>query len=113
MTVMGFVKADFKGQDGNLVKGCNLFLTYELPENGQGVGCEAFGHNPVYWALTVAYWLLVLLRIFAPMMGLVSLGTKLLSVGFWMALPIFLVLSLIKQALDKAMQVYILDMRSG
>lgn len=40
MTVIGFVKADFKGQDGNLVKGYNLFLTYNLPENGQGVGCE-------------------------------------------------------------------------
>ena len=59
-------------------------------------GFEAFGHNPICWALTVAYWLLVLLlpRIFAPMMGLGSLGTKLLSAVFWMALPLFLALYL-------------------
>ena len=59
-------------------------------------GFEAFGHNPICWTLTVVYWLLVLLlpRIFAPMMGLGSLGTKLLSAGFWMALPIFLALYL-------------------
>ena len=67
-------------------------------------GFEAFGHNPVCWAWTVAYWLLVLLlpRIFAPMMGLGSLGTKLLSAGFWMALPLFLALYLFLVAISTA-----------
>lgn len=40
MTVMGFIRADFKGQDGNLVRGYNVFLSYELGEDGEGAGCE-------------------------------------------------------------------------
>lgn len=39
MKVIGFRKSEFKGDDGNVVKGMNIFVTYPS-EKGEGEECE-------------------------------------------------------------------------
>ena len=65
-------------------------------------GFGALGHNPVCWAWTVAYWLLVLVlpRITASLLGFGPVGAKLLSAVFLLAAPLFLALYLILVAVS-------------
>lgn len=65
-------------------------------------GFGAFGHNPVCWAWTVAYWLLALAlpRITASLLGFGPVGAKLLSAVFLLAAPLFLALYLILVAVS-------------
>lgn len=67
-------------------------------------GFEAFGHNPICWALTVAYWLLVLAlpRITTSLLGFGPVGAKLLSAVFLLAAPLFLALYLFLVAISTA-----------
>lgn len=39
MKVIGFRKSEFKGDDGNMVKGMNIFVTFPS-EKGEGEECE-------------------------------------------------------------------------
>mgnify|MGYP001085767332 CR=1 FL=1 len=39
MKVIGFRKSQFKGNDGDMVKGMNIFVTYPS-EKGEGEECE-------------------------------------------------------------------------
>lgn len=65
-------------------------------------GFGAFGHNPICWAWTMAYWLLVLAlpRITASLLGFGPVGAKLLSAVFLLAAPLFLALYLILVAVS-------------
>lgn len=39
MKVIGVKNSSFKGQDGNIIKGMNIYVTYP-PTSGEGEACE-------------------------------------------------------------------------